>query len=110
MRPFKLISWMIKRIVRLSFDPAKVGQFISLFDENKKMIRSFPGCRYLELLKEQNTNNIYFTISIWESGVVLENYRTSELFETTWRKTKKLFNDKPLAWSLEIQDKVEYEE
>ena len=30
----------------------------------------------------------------------LENYRNSELFDTVWSFTKKLFNNKPEAWSV----------
>jgi heme-degrading monooxygenase HmoA len=100
---------MIKRIVRLSFDIEKLGIFQELFEESKTKIRSFPGCHHLELLKEVNKENVFFTYSIWDSLESLESYRNSELFKKTWKRTKVLFNDKPQAWSLEFQDEVDYE-
>ena len=100
---------MIKRIVRLSFEEDKVSLFRSMFNEKKHSIRAFPGCVHLELLKETSKENIFFTLSIWKSEDDLEAYRESELFKTTWEETKALFDNKPQAWSMEIQDIVEYE-
>ena len=100
---------MIKRIVRMGFDKDKVPQFRSLFDENKSKIRTFPGCAHLELLKEAGKQNVFFTFSIWKSKEALEIYRNSDLFKSTWKETKKLFEEKPLAWSLEMQEQIEYE-
>jgi hypothetical protein len=36
----------------------------------------------------------------------LENYRNSDLFKTTWAATKALFNDKPMAFSTLVNQKV----
>jgi heme-degrading monooxygenase HmoA len=44
---------------------------------------------------------VFFTYSYWETEQDLENYRNSELFDTVWSFTKKLFNDKPEAWSVD---------
>ena len=109
MRQYKLISQMIKRIVRLSFEKDKVDIFRSVFDKSKSKIRSFPGCIHLELLREVSKENIFFTLSIWSNQEALEEYRNSELFKTTWKETKKLFNGKPQAWSLELLEIPEYE-
>ena len=93
---------MIKRIVKLSFRPEEVAAFEELFKSTRERIASFEGCRKLELHKEKNAPNVYFTVSYWESEEALNNYRASELFASTWAKTKVLFNAKPEAWSLVI--------
>ena len=59
------------------------------------------GCRYLELMHDINHPNVYMTHSHWDSEIDLNNYRDSDLFRTTWAKTKLLFADKPLAFSVE---------
>jgi len=52
-------------------------------------------------MRDINQPNIYITHSQWESETDLNNYRNSELFKTTWAKTKVLFSEKPLAFSVE---------
>ncbi len=98
---------MIVRIVQMSFREEEVDNFLSLFNERKQRIRHFDGCNQLELLQDANHSNIYFTYSIWESEKHLDHYRFSEFFKDTWTKTKALFNDKPQAWSLNSNGKVE---
>lgn len=97
---------MINRIVRMSFQPDKVEEFLNVFNNSKHLISSFNGCRGLKLLRDSNRMNIYFTYSTWEREENLEEYRTSELFKNTWSRTKVLFNDKPQAWSTIIIDRV----
>ena len=84
----------------MSFNPAKIGEFLANFEANKKKIRGFEGCNFLELYRDQNNTNIFFTYSYWDSETDLNNYRHSELFKSVWAKTKPLFNDKPEAWSV----------
>ena len=84
----------------MSFDPAKIDEFLANFEVNKKKIRKFEGCNFLELYRDQNNTNIFFTYSYWDSETDLNNYRHSELFKSVWAKTKPLFNDKPEAWSV----------
>lgn len=91
---------MIKRIVKMSFHPDKVDDFVLVFKENRQRIASFEGCSSLELLQDVNRENIFFTYSVWDNENALEKYRNSELFESVWQKTKALFNDKPEAWSV----------
>ncbi len=88
----------------MSFEPDKVDEFLSNFEENKSKIRAFSGCNFLELYRDQNNTNIFFTYSYWDSEVKLNSYRNSELFKSVWSKTKPLFNAKPEAWSV---DKLE---
>jgi len=89
------------RIVKMTFDPAKVDEFLTNFEEVKEQIRAFEGVEHLELLNDKNNSNIYFTYSIWKSDEYLEKYRHSDLFKTVWAKTKPLFIEKAEAWSVE---------
>jgi hypothetical protein len=92
---------MLVRIVKMSFNAEYIDAFLSNFESVKNNIRNFEGCRYLELYRDQNQKNIFFTYSYWEDPSYLENYRTSELFKDVWSQTKPLFNDKPQAWSVD---------
>ena len=97
---------MINRIVRMSFQPENVDVFLRVFNESKNYIANFDGCKSLELFCDVNQKNVFFTYSTWENEISLDAYRNSELFLNTWAQTKILFNDKPLAWSTFIIDKV----
>ena len=85
----------------MSFEPSKIDEFLSNFEANKTKIRNFEGCNFLELYRDKNNTNIFFTYSYWNSERSLENYRQSDLFKSVWAKTKSLFNAKPEAWSVE---------
>ena len=91
---------MITRIVRLSFEPSKIPDFLDVFNNSKDKIAGFEGCKSVELMQDHDQENVYYTYSIWEGKEYLENYRHSDLFAGVWAKTKVLFNDKPLAYSL----------
>ena len=92
---------MIIRIVKMTFEPSKTKDFIQVFDASKELIRNFEGCSHLKLLNDINSPNIFFTYSHWESEAHLDAYRSSELFQTTWARTKVLFAAKPEAWSVD---------
>ena len=92
---------MFVRIVKMSFIPENVDSFLSLFDAKKKLIRNFDGCRFLELYRDKHNEHIFFTYSYWDTEDDLENYRRSDLFKGVWAETKKHFNDKPEAWSVD---------
>lgn len=97
---------MINRIVRLSFNPNQVNEFLTIFENSKIHISNFPGCHGLSLLQDANYSNVYYTYSLWNGLDDLENYRNSDLFKTTWSATKALFNDKPMAFSTLVNQKV----
>ena len=90
---------MFVRIVKLSFHQEHIPAFLENFEENKDKIRNAPGNRLLELYQDKDNPDLFFTYSYWENEADLENYRHSELFKNVWSFTKKLFNDKPQAWS-----------
>jgi quinol monooxygenase YgiN len=90
---------MLTRIVRLTFAPERVGDFLEIFSSSQDKIRGFDGCHGVRLLRDTIAGNIFFTISEWESEAHLEHYRQSELFRATWARTKVLFSAPPLAHS-----------
>jgi heme-degrading monooxygenase HmoA len=92
---------MFVRIVKLSFHEKNIPTFLENFELMKEKIRNAPGNRFLELYQDKNNKCIFFTYSYWETEQDLENYRNSELFYDIWNFTKKLFNDKPEAWSVD---------
>jgi quinol monooxygenase YgiN len=91
---------MIVRIVKMKFKIEAVQNFTDLFQVSKEKIKNFEGCKYVELLNDTNDTCCFFTYSHWESESHLEQYRQSELFKTTWAKTRVLFAEKPEVWTL----------
>ena len=92
---------MFVRIVKMSFEPSKIDEFLYNFEANKHNIRAFEGCEFLELYRDKHDTNIFFTYSYWKSETDLEQYRHSDLFKAVWSMTKPLFNQKPEAWSVD---------
>ncbi len=92
---------MLIRYVRMTFQEDKTEAFQEIFNNSKDKIRAMNGCQYLELMRDINQPNIFMTHSHWTSEADLNNYRDSELFKSTWAKTKVLFAEKPLAFSVE---------
>lgn len=95
---------MFIRIVKMNFKESNIDLFLENFNENKEKIRHSKGCNLLELYRDKNDTNTFFTYSYWETEADLAAYRNSELFKEVWGKTRILFNNKPEAWSV---DKVE---
>ena len=93
---------MIKRLVKLTFHENNIEDFKEIFENSKHKIRAMKGCQHVELLQDKAHPHIFFTLSIWDTEGSLEAYRQSELFKTTWAKTKILFSDKPVAWTTEV--------
>jgi len=89
------------RIVKMTFSPENVDAFLENFNENKTHIRNFEGVEHLELLRDKNNPNIFFTYSYWKSEEYLEKYRVSDLFKGVWKKTKPLFSADAEAWSVD---------
>lgn len=98
---------MVKRIVKLTFKEDLVPEFLTIFEESKGKIRAFDGNLHLELLRDVAQPNVLFTLSFWENKQALENYRQSELFKATWARTKSLFADKAIAWTVEVVDSLQ---
>jgi heme-degrading monooxygenase HmoA len=82
---------MIKRLVKMTFKENSCEQFESIFYHYREKIASAHGCQHLELWRDVDHPNIYFTYSIWEGTDDLEQYRHSETFKVVWPLTKALF-------------------
>lgn len=92
---------MFTRIVKMSFHEENIPKFLENFDLIKEKIRNAHGNRFLTLYQDKSNKNIFFTYSHWETEQDLDNYRNSALFDEVWTFTKKLFNEKPEAWSVD---------
>lgn len=90
---------MIRRIVKMTFQKDKTDDFLKWFEEHKNKIKNFEGCLHLELWRDAEQPNIFYTFSIWDSQESIEKYRQSEVFQKVWSYTKTLFQDKPMAFS-----------
>jgi len=98
---------MITRIVRMEFRPEHVDDFLAQFDTVKNLIRVFPGVRHLELHRDADQSNVFYTYSKWDGEEDLEIYRQSELFKGAWSQVKVWFDAKPQAFSLKEELVVE---
>lgn len=92
---------MFVRIVKMNFKPDKIDEFLNNFENSKLKIRNFKGCSLLELYRDKTNSCIFFTYSYWNTEQDLNNYRNSSLFKSVWAQTKILFNEKPVAWSVD---------
>lgn len=92
---------MIIRIVRMTFLPEKISEFQSIFEKCQHGIKQMPGCLHLELWRDLDNPDVLITHSHWETEEYLNAYRRTEFFRLIWKKTKALFADKPLAFSVE---------
>jgi quinol monooxygenase YgiN len=92
---------LITRVVKLTFKPEFINEFITIFKESKSFIKSFEGNVYLALMNDKNNKNTFFTISQWESEEALNAYRQSDYFQSVWSRTKALFEEKADAWTLD---------
>lgn len=93
---------MLIRIVRMTFAPDTVETFLDRFDETAPQIRNFPGCHRLALWRDLDAPHVCTTHSHWESEEALAQYRSSNLFQSTWAAVKPLFADAPEARSYTV--------
>ena len=92
---------MLVRIVRMTFRPDGTEAFQAIFCQSQPLIRAFPGCQHVELLRDIDDPCVFSTLSHWDNAEALESYRRSDLFRRTWAQTKVLFADRPQAFSME---------
>lgn len=91
---------MITRIVKMTIKSENIEGFKEIFYSSQKLIRAFEGCDRVDLFRDTNNENIFFTLSYWNTEEDLDSYRQSYLFKNTWSKVKPLFSQKAEAWSL----------
>lgn len=94
---------MILRLVKMKFKPEESANFEAFFYSIKDTIEAMPGILSVKLYQDEDDENIFFTHSIWLNTSSLDAYRTSEFFSEIWPKTKTMFADKPMAWSLKLK-------
>lgn len=82
------------------FQEDKISDFLNIFKNSKPKIIKPEGCQFVELRVNSSNSTEFFTISHWDDERYLEMYRNSDLFKNTWTETKKLFSEKPQAWTL----------
>lgn len=92
---------MLVRIVKMTFSADKTDEFETRFHNVKDKIIEFKGCELLELYRDKSDSNIFFTYSYWQSEEDLHRYRNSDFFKEVWSSTKKMFTEKPEAWSVD---------
>ena len=97
---------MITRVVKLVFTDTGRGEFLANFHQVKDKIRGFEGCEYLERWNDVADKNTFFTYTKWQDEDRLNAYRNSDLFKETWAFTKARFAGKPLAWSVDVLEKL----
>lgn len=83
----------------MTFRPDALPEFLAMFETVSPQIRAFAGCHHLELWEDARYPNILTTFSHWDDAVALDAYRRSDLFRTTWAKTKPLFAAPTVAHS-----------
>ena len=84
----------------MTFREDKIQSFKQIFAESAALIQSFDGCGEVKLMRDISNNNVFFTLSKWQTEEHLHIYRSSILFKTTWARVKPLFSEKAQAWSL----------
>lgn len=94
---------MILRLVKMTFKPEETANFLAYFETVKDDIASMSGIVNLKLYQDENNPNVIFTHSTWLNDSHLNVYRKSEVFGKVWPKTKAMFDDKPMAWSLKLK-------
>jgi autoinducer 2-degrading protein len=91
---------MLVRIVKMTFDKDKIVGFQASFNTIKEKIINYKGCELLELYQDRDDECVFFTYSHWASEEDLNRYRNSEFFKEVWSRTKMMFSEKPVAWSV----------
>ena len=91
----------IVRIVRMEFKGELVSEFDTIFADSKSKIEDQPGCQQVLMLRSTANSGQRTTMSWWDDEHALNAYRHSELFGKVWPKTKALFSEDPIAWSMD---------
>lgn len=84
----------------MTFKADKREDFEQFFEQHKRQISGFEGCKQVDLYNDAGNDNCYFTISRWSSEEALENYRHSSFFSEVWPQVKQWFAAKTEAYTL----------
>ena len=92
---------MIKRIVRLTVkDAAAKEAFQEIYRSRNPYKNGVPGCREVKVMQDVNDDDVYYTVSIWDSNDDLEAYRNSDYFAKTWPMVKAQLSKRAEAFSM----------
>lgn len=91
---------MIVRIVKLTIDAKHSQAFALFYMQAQSTIKQFNGCLELQLYTDKRNENVFFTLSKWESENDLNHYRYSDFFKGVWQTVKPMFAAKAEAYSL----------
>lgn len=94
---------MLVRTVRMTFRPDALPDFFEMFEGLAPQIRAFDGCHHLELWEDVRYPNILTTYSLWDDEGALDAYRHSDLFRSTWARTKRWFAAPTVAHSQHVR-------
>ncbi|MDA0378120.1 MAG: antibiotic biosynthesis monooxygenase [Bacteroidetes bacterium] len=86
----------------MEFAPENVDAFLELFHSVSDAIRAVDGCHELTLLQDLDHPGRMTTYSLWEDEAALDSYRDSDLFRSTWARTKMMFIARPSEASYRI--------
>lgn len=94
------------RFVTMRFRPEAVDTFLEVFHEVQPKIAACPGCHGVAVARNPLEPDSWYTISEWDDANALDAYRYSELFATTWKRTKPLFRAPASAqsWILTLSE------
>ncbi|MBL7926898.1 MAG: antibiotic biosynthesis monooxygenase [Bacteroidia bacterium] len=91
---------MIVRIVKLTIEPQHRKSFADFYGNAQHNIKQFNGCIDLQLFNDAKDENVFFTLSRWQSENDLNHYRYSDFFKKVWQTVKPMFAAKAEAYSL----------
>jgi len=90
---------VIRRIVHMRFEAKQIEAFLKIFEESADAIRASEGCHEVVLFQDEDDPTHFTTWSLWTSVEHLNQYRQSDLFKSTWARTKPLFRERAQAFS-----------
>lgn len=85
----------------MTFNEAYSNEFKVFSEEIYHKIKSFKGCLHLEIYRDLDHPEVFFSYSHWTSEDKLNEYRKSEFFRAAWTKIKAWFSFPAEAWSLD---------
>lgn len=93
----------------MTYKEEGIEEFKEIFESTKAYILSSDGCHGVRLLQDVQNPKVFFTYSTWRDEQALDQYRSSDYFRATWSRCKKLFDDKPQAWSTQVLSSSDHE-
>ena len=86
---------MLVRIVKMSFSEEHIDEFLKNFNLQKENIRHFGGCQFLELYRDKQNTNVFFTYRVHSHVLNDETYCLFRLRNLkTGRRSEKVYKSK----------------